>query len=185
MHKALEQLERRLTACLRHLDANETQLHLPEKWTIQQIAQHLILTYASTSNLFKERIAKDRPTRSSPSLLQRCGQFGVLRLGYFPEGLKAPLAVIPGADQVALSGAELARSAQEQLAGTALLLEQMEKSFGEQKRSASHVRLGPLRPSDWSRFHLVHGTHHIRQIESTLRAADSTLHRPAASLLHR
>jgi hypothetical protein len=29
---------------------------------------------------------------------------------------------------------------------------------------ASHIILGPLSASQWTRFHLVHGRHHIKQI---------------------
>jgi hypothetical protein len=41
-----------------------------------------------------------------------------------------------------------------------------EKMFGPHCRAINHMVLGPLSAMQWRRFHLVHGRHHIKQIQA-------------------
>jgi hypothetical protein len=172
MDLVLEQLQRGIGESLRGLDAGETQLRSANdarRWSIQQIVEHLLLTYTSTCSSLETRIAKGRPTRTRPNLRQRVVQCAVLRVGYFPVGVKAPDAVMPGATQVPLSGDRLAEQTSEMLEQMDGLAVQVEGLLGE-GRSMSHQVLGPLSVADWRRFHLVHGEHHLKQIRAIRRA---------------
>jgi hypothetical protein len=47
-------------------------------------------------------------------------------------------------------------------------LTRAEEMFGRQ-RFASHTVLGPLSAEQWTKFHLVHGKHHVKQIQGIRR----------------
>ena len=165
MNPAIQQLQRKLSAALHNLDAAQTQLHPvanPQKWSIQQITDHLLLTYASTAALFEKRIAKGTPTESRPTASQRVKSFVVLQLGHMPDGRIAPEAVCPG-HAAPLSGEELTQLATEKLLRMDANLDRAESLFGS-ARAITHAILGPMCARDWRRFHCVHGAHHIQQI---------------------
>lgn len=172
MSPTLQQLETKLSAALHGLNASQTQLRLtndPSRWTIQQIVQHLLMTYASTAAAFETRLVKGTPTLSRPTPAHRATQFIVITLGLMPGRRKATPEVTPPASSPPLSGDELAASAHEDLSHLDHLFDQAEKNFGS-VRCQSHFVLGPLTTSQWRRFHLSHGNHHIRQIAAIRRA---------------
>jgi hypothetical protein len=165
MNPTIQQLHRKLSAALHNLDAAQTQLHPvanPQKWSIQQIADHLLLTYDSTAAVLETRIAKGIPTQSHPTPSQRVKSFVVLQLGHMPTGRTAPEAVRPGS-AAPLTGEELTRLATEKLLHLDANLDQAESLFGS-TRAITHAILGPMCARDWRRFHCVHGDHHIQQI---------------------
>src|SRR5215469_16811967 len=165
-------LETKLFAALRDLNSSQTQLRLTDdlsRWTIQQIVQHLLMTYASTAASFETRLAKGTPTLSRPTPAHRATQFIVITLGLMPGPRKAPPEVTPPASSPPLSGDELAATAHEALTHLDHLFRQAEQSFGK-ARCQSHFILGPLTASQWRRFHLSHGNHHIHQIAAIRRA---------------
>ena len=172
MNPVLKRLEVGIGECLHDLDAAQMQLR-PQadvgRWTIQQIVEHLCLTYSSTAEVFETRIARGSATKASPSVRQRLGQFTLLRCGYFPRGRKAPAAVCPACDGVAKSGIVLANGAEGLLARFDGLADEAERLFGT-GRAISHGVLGPLSVADWRRFHLIHGEHHLKQVRA-IRAA--------------
>jgi hypothetical protein len=172
MSPTLEQLETKLSAALHGLNSSQTQLRLtnhPSRWTIQQVVQHLLMTYASTAASFETRLAKGTPTLSRPTPAHRAAQFIVITLGLMPGRRTAPPEVTPPASSPALSGDELAATAHEALTHLDHLFDQAEQSFGR-ARCQSHFILGPLTALQWRRFHLSHGNHHIRQIAAIRRA---------------
>ena len=112
MHDVLRKLQRELADGLSGLTAEQTQLRLtPENWSIQQVLEHLLLTYESTSATFEARIQKGTPTQASPSLQQRLAQFVVTSVGIFPKGRLAPERVMPPEPTLrALSAVEIGRA---------------------------------------------------------------------------
>jgi hypothetical protein len=167
MNSDLLQLHRELTHSLRGLDDTQTQLRppsRPNKWSIQQIVEHLLLSYTGTETAIKARLAKRTPTRATPSLLQHFGQYTLIHLGYFPTGRKAPPLVTPPPTSLPRSGEALAQAVAEHLARLNLLFTEAEDLFGATGRCASHMVLGPLSINQWSRFQLIHGSHHVKQI---------------------
>src|SRR5580700_4668182 len=98
MHDDLRKLDAEVTNALRGLDARSTQatpIAHPEKWSIQQIVEHLLNTYRGSIPAIQARIDKRSATRAKPTLRQRIGQFLIIKLGRFPHGRTAPAAVAP------------------------------------------------------------------------------------------
>jgi hypothetical protein len=173
MNSDLQLLERELAHSLRGLDATQTQLRppsQPNKWSVQQIVEHLLLSYFGTETAINARLVKRTPTRAKPGILQHCSQYTLIHLGYFPTGRKAPPPVTPPPTTHPLSGEALIHAAAEHLGHLNLLLTEAEALFGATDRCASHMVLGPLSVNQWSRFQLIHGEHHIKQILAIRRA---------------
>jgi hypothetical protein len=168
MDTILQQLHKEIVSVLEGLDSTQTQLvppSSPEKWSIQQIIQHLCLTYAFTEAAFEARLAKRTPTRAQPTFRQRIGQFSVITLGIFPNGREAPERVAPPRVVSPVCGADLALYADDHLTRIDKLANQAEALFGH-GRCISHMILGPLTIHQWRRFHLIHGRHHLKQIRA-------------------
>jgi hypothetical protein len=166
MQRDLLRLQAEMTSALSGLDVSHMQATptgLPEKWTIQQIAEHLIQTYDSSVASIQTRVEKRRPTGASPTLTQRGAQFVVLSLGYLPSGREAPASVLPSRDSSPMSGLELTQRLAIALQRLAAVTADAEDVFGS-RRAVSHMILGPLSMQQWCRFHLVHGRLHARQI---------------------
>ena len=173
MNSTLHQLQREIAASLYSLDANQTQLHplsRPGKWSIQQIIEHLLLTYSSTETAINARLTKRTPTRARPTLTNRVFQIAVTRCGYFPTGRKAPEMVTPQPTTHPLSGDDLTQAAAEHLSRLDLLFTEAETLFGPASQCASHAVLGPLNIDQWRKFQLIHGEHHLKQIAAIRKA---------------
>jgi hypothetical protein len=143
----------------------------PDRWNIYQIVQHLLLTYSSTSASIQGRLEKGNPTRSTASLSQLAARLIVLQLGFFPGGRPAPSLVTPSAipPDPAVDGRQLASAAAAALDSMDGVLNYAQSRFGAVP-CLSHFALGPLSITQWRRFHLLHGRHHIRQIFAIRRA---------------
>jgi DinB superfamily len=173
MNPNLRQLQNEIASSLRGLDASQTQLHPPSrpgKWTIQQIVEHLLLTYSSTETAINARLAKGTPTRARPTLTQRVSRYAVTRAGYFPTGRKAPVIVVPQPTTHTLSGEDLTQATAQHLAHLDQLFAEAETLFGHASQCASHAVLGPLTIDQWRRFQLIHGEHHLKQIIAIRKA---------------
>ncbi len=171
MNPDLVKLKTKVTTCICDLDSEQTQAGPVGKWKIQQIVEHLTLTYSSTEALIASRIAKGRPTEAKPTVLQHCVRFVVLNLGYFPRGIPAPAAVLPAPAADVLNGDQITSRFSDELERMDALLDEASLLFGERNIVASHVRLGPLSPDQWRRFHFIHGLHHAGQIDAIRRKA--------------
>jgi hypothetical protein len=173
MNSTLHQLQSEIASCLTGLDATQTQLRppsRPNKWSIQQIVEHLLLTYSSTETAINARLAKGRPTHAKPNLTQRVSRYAVTRCGYFPTGRQAPPMVTPQPNSPPLSGEGLTQSASDHLTHLDQLFSQAETLFGPASQCASHAILGPLNIEQWRRFQLIHGEHHLKQIVAIRKA---------------
>ena len=171
MNGIYAQLESELDRALAGLDCSQTQLRPtshPEKWTIQQIVEHLLLTYRSTLGVLQQRIDKGTPTKAKPMLIQRLGQFTLISLGRFPHGRTAPAGVMPSSSSAPCTGDDLIVKMHAGLVPVDERSEEAQRLFGT-SRCASHLVLGPLSIPQWRRFHLVHGRHHIKQIQAIRR----------------
>ena len=167
MNHDLQRLHRELAHSLQGIDSTQTQWRPPSRpanWSIQQIVEHLLLSYSGTETAINARLAKRAPTRAKPSLMQHFGQYTLIRLGYFPTGRKAPPLVTPPPTTHPLSGEELTHAVADYLGRLNLLLTEAEDIFGATNRCASHMVLGPLSVNQWCRFQLIHGMHHAKQI---------------------
>ena len=94
MHRDLDLLFNEISTALDSLSAREAQaipLEVPQKWSIQEIMEHLRLTYVSTAETLENRLGKGRPTLSKNTAAQRIWKVVILRFGYFPPGEKSLL----------------------------------------------------------------------------------------------
>jgi Protein of unknown function (DUF1569) len=174
MNSTLHQLQREIAYSLNGLDAAQTQLQppsRPDKWNIQQIMEHLLLSYSGTEMALNARLAKRTPTKAKPNIPQYLVQYTLIHLGYFPHGRKAPPLVTPIAPTThPLCGEDLTQAAADHLTQLDLLCTEAEELFGPTCRCASHMSLGPLRVDQWRKFQLIHGEHHLKQILAIRKA---------------
>lgn len=185
MHPILHNVESRFHSILGPMDAEETQQH-PDgnllRWNAQQVVEHLILTYQLSSIELAKRLEKRRPTAARCTSLEWWLQMMVLSVGRMPKGAPAPPETVPS-PSLPLSGHELAWKLASEAEKMDELLSQCRAMFGLQ-RVASHSVLGPLRVDQWRRFHVIHGLHHLGQIQRILQVAPaSRLTRPSQPIL--
>ena len=136
----------------------------PEAWSMQQVIEHLLLTYGLASRIFEERLSKGRPSVRPVSARERFFQTVILDWGCFPPGRAAPELVRPELLSLPpMSGVELSSEVSSKLVEFNRLANTAESMFG-QGRCISHVILGLMSVPQWRSFHLVHGRHHLKQI---------------------
>ncbi|HVJ07384.1 MAG TPA: DUF1569 domain-containing protein [Acidisarcina sp.] len=186
MHPILQNVENLFHSVLGSVDAEEAQVHPGGnllRWNVQQVVEHLILTYQLTSTTLTTRLEKRRPTAAKCTSLEWWLQMVVLSLGRMPKGASAPPETVPPQSSLPLSGRELAWKLSSEAEKMDELLSQCRTMFGLQ-RVASHQILGPLRVDQWRRFHVIHGLHHLDQIQRILaEAPTSHLPRQATPVL--
>ena len=170
MNPVFERLRDEIAGSLSGLSARQTQLRpvgKEDKWTIQQIVQHLCLSYASTEAAIRSRLEKGRPTQGVPTMRQRGLHILIMNLGVFPPGREAPAAVVPPkvplSSEAEISGDALVNDALLRMCDMDRRLDEAESVFGG-RRVVSHSILGPLSIAQWRRFHRTHGRHHVKQI---------------------
>jgi hypothetical protein len=167
MNYDLQRLQHELAYSLHGLDSAQTQLRPPSRpgnWSIQQIIEHLLLSYSGTETAISARLTKRTPTRAKPNLLQHFSRYTITHLGYFPTNQKAPPLVTPQSTTHPLSGEALTEAVADHLDRLTLLFMEAEDLFGAITRCASHMVLGPLSVNQWRRFQLIHGMHHVKQV---------------------
>jgi hypothetical protein len=171
MDKSLQKLMDELTASVRGLDCAQTQLRplgREKAWSIQQIVEHLLLTYVFSRKVMVERLEKGTATKRPPSLSNRCAQFAVTKAGFFPRGIRAPEMVEPPRAATPRNGEELAASVEAEIALLEDVAGNCESVLGS-GRAVTHFALGPMSIAQWKRFHLTHARHHVKQILSIRR----------------
>jgi len=155
------------------VSAAATQIH-PEgdadKWCVQGLIEHLILTYRSTSGVLEDRLQKGRPTQAPRTAEHEARWRNTIMRGRFFEGGQAPERVRPGQLNLRpLSGAELASQLLAEIEKVDHLLNECAEKFGTQPM-ASHFAFGPLSVEQWREFHTVHTRHHLTQLTRILNS---------------
>jgi hypothetical protein len=171
VHPLLDQTRELLAATLAGCSAEQVGHHPggdPARWSARQVIEHLSATWRSTVNGIEDRLQKDRPLRTRPTLAQRCKQLAVCECGFFPNGREAPPAVRPSETNAELlSGDELIA----RLSATLAAMDRMLNRIEPRAKGAAvltHFLLGPLTVRQWRRFHRVHARHHVKQIERAM-----------------
>jgi hypothetical protein len=170
MHAVLERVVCQIENEVGGLDAETAQRHpkdLSYIWSAQQIIEHLVLSYRVTNVALQSRVNKGRLSRRRKrTWLQWSLQLMILTFGDMPKGVPATEETTPVADGFAvLDGRQLAALLRKEISLMDTLLNQCRRTFG-MERVASHSLLGPLRVDQWRRFHVVHGYHHLEQLQS-------------------
>jgi hypothetical protein len=168
MHAVLENVVRKFSRELNGIDAETSQKHPGEKkylWDIQEVIEHLVLTYRVSAKDLEVRLAKARVSRrQSRTGLQWVLQLMVLSCGYIPRGAPAMDETRPVAGLFpAMDGEALGALLSKELAALDDLLDQCRRQFG-MERVATHPILGPMRVDQWRRFHALHTLHHLQQV---------------------
>ncbi|HEY1806948.1 MAG TPA: DUF1569 domain-containing protein [Acidobacteriaceae bacterium] len=133
-------------------------------WSAQELIEHVVLTCRSTTRELEKRLERGHPTRARSTPLQWLMQLVVLSFGQMPNGVPAPIFARP--DQLhwsAMGGTELLATLRQEMERMDDRITQCRQRFGIQ-RVASHFLLGPLRPDQWRRFHVIHIRHHLDQL---------------------
>ena len=178
MHPVLQQVFDAYRPVLAERPAEWCQMHPrrdERQWAAQELIEHLVLTCRSTSRELEKRLERGHPTRARSTPLQWFLQLVVLSLGHMPNGVPAPIFARP--DQLhwgAMGGRELLERLHEEMNHMDERITECRQRFGIQ-RVASHFLLGPLRPDQWRRFHVVHIRHHLDQ----LRRIEKSINDPA------
>jgi hypothetical protein len=172
MHAVLERVVSQIASELRHLDTEATQLHpkgLIYKWNTQQVVEHLVMGYRSTTETLETRLRKGRLSRKhGRTYLQWSLQMMILSFGTMPRGVPALDETMPKPGCFpAMSGRELSHLLRREMEPMDTALDACRRRFGIE-RVGIHPFLGPLRVDQWRRFHTVHGHHHLTQLRAVL-----------------
>jgi hypothetical protein len=151
----------------------QTWLWAPEgKWNSALIAEHLLLSYMSTTLGLLSAIHAGKLSTRPMTMRIRIAIFILTRLKHFPKGRSAPPQAVPkGRLQVgAIKRIHQALLTMDERLSSA------ERLFGSKTKILDHPELGPLNAMEWRRFHRTHGLHHIKQIKRLARAHSNLQH---------
>src|ERR1700677_4184482 len=172
MHAVLERVASQISSEMLGLDAATTQLHpkgLAYQWSAQQVVEHLVLGYRLTSSALETRLNKGRLSRKRKrTYLQWSLQLMILSFGKLPQGVPALDETMPVAGSfAAMDGRQLGDLMRQEIDAMDTMFDRCRRKFG-MERVAVHPFLGPLRVDQWRRFHVVHGFHHLTQLQSVI-----------------
>ena len=134
----------------------------PNKWSVVEVVEHLARAYSGTAKGFERCLEKGAPLATPPTIKQRLVQFGLINLGYFPEGRQAPKHIIPSGE---LDLGAVITAVRRDLARLDDAAIKTRRALGTGKM-LDHPLLGALTVEQWLKFHVVHSQHHARQIAS-------------------
>jgi len=164
MDSHLKKLQQALGEATTGMSAEERSRRPPGKWCVDEVLEHLYLTYTGTIRGFTRALEAGTPPAVRATLAQHARILLVVGLGYFPEGRKAPAGVVPRGLAVETVRAEI----RGKLAEMDEIIGRCERELGGGKFRGrailEHPILGPLTARQWRKFHLVHGMHHVKQI---------------------
>jgi hypothetical protein len=164
MDSHLKKLQQALSDATEGMSAEERSWHPPGKWCVDEVLEHLYLTYTGTIRGFTRALEAGKPAATRATLAQRARILLVVGLGYMPEGRKAPPGVVPRG----LAGETVRAEIGGKLAEMDEIIGRCERELGGGKFRGlaimEHPILGPLTAEEWRKFHLVHGMHHVKQI---------------------
>jgi hypothetical protein len=155
----LKKLQNAINAAVAGLSAEQLSRHPPGKWSASEVLEHLHLTYTGTIKGFQRVLAAGQPSDATPSWVHRSRKWLVLGLGYLPSGREAPTHTRPRGNPPEKVLAEIGAKISEMDA----VIAECEAKF-RQRKLLEHPMLGPLNASEWKKFHLLHGMHHVKQI---------------------
>jgi hypothetical protein len=160
MDSLLEELKQALESAVEGMSNEQMSWHPADKWCVAEVLEHLYLTYTGTVKGFERVLEAGKPLAARASMRHRWRRLVVLGFSYLPEGRKAPKQTVPRGLPVEKVRAEIGVK----LAAMDAIVAQCEARFGRGK-VLDHPILGPLTAAQWRKFHLIHGRHHVKQID--------------------
>lgn len=164
MSPHLQKLQKELAAAIAGLTPEQLLWHPPGKWSAAEIAEHLYLTYTGTTKGFTRVLAAGKVITTPITWTQRRNLLIVLGFGYLPSGREAPSFSRPRGLAIEKVMAELLPKIADKIAEMDDTIARCEEKLGRGKL-LDHPILGPLTGVEWRKFHLIHGRHHIKQIQ--------------------
>ena len=174
MDPRLKELDEAITAAIAGLQASQWNWHPPGKWCASEVLEHLYLTYTGTIKGFERVLTAGEPLATRPTWVQRGRSLVVLGLAYLPSGREAPSVARPRGTAHETVLAEV----RSKIAAMDSILRQCEEKHGRGAKLLDHPILGPLTAGQWRKFHLVHGRHHVKQIQRLRRLSASAGSQP-------
>jgi len=165
MKSYLEKLPKELEAAMDGATRDAMQKAPAGKWNSAQIVEHLYLTYANTNKGIAKCLGGGVPLATRATVKHRLKNLVVTRLGYLPEGAKAPERAVPRGMPIEDVREKLFEEIQKMATG----LDDCERRFGASTRIMDHPVLGPLTANEWRKFHWLHGRLHARQIRQRMK----------------
>jgi hypothetical protein len=168
LNRLLEKLRQELAATTSGMSQAQLLWHSPGKWCAAETLEHLYLTYTGTIKGFERMSAAAKPLVTPPTWAQRRARLMVIGLGYMPSGREAPKSTVPRG--IALE--QVLNQIVPKITEMEAVLAVAEEKFGRGDL-LDHPILGPLSAAGWSKFHLVHGRHHLNQIRRLRKAGEA------------
>jgi hypothetical protein len=162
MNAQMEELRAAIDSAIAGMTVEDLLRHPEGKWSASEVLEHLSLTYSGTSRAFGKCAQAGRPLATRVSLKQRLGILVVTGLGYLPGGREAPATTRPKG----VPAEDVARGIGRKIEEMDKAIAECESRYGKGTRLLDHPVLGPLTAHQWRRFHVVHGKHHVKQIEN-------------------
>jgi hypothetical protein len=134
----------------------------PNQWSAAEVVEHLQRAYRGTAKGLERCLEKGAPMATGQTLRQKLFTFGLVSLGYFPPGRRAPKHVMPTGE---LSLGAVLDAARTDLARLDTQAAKAREQFGRVK-VVDHPLLGALTVDQWLKFHLVHTRHHEKHIRA-------------------
>ena len=169
MNFYLQKLRDNLAQAIEGLTDEHLASHPEGKWCVAEILEHLYLTYTGTIKGLERCLAAGKPLARSSTLKDRLQCLVVIGCGYLPDGRKAPQPTTPKG----LPPAQVRTEIFSCIAEMDALIDRAIRTYGVDARLLDHPIIGPLRGSQWCKFHWIHGRHHIRQIDRLRNFASS------------
>jgi hypothetical protein len=160
MDSRLEELKKAVESAASGMSAEQLSWHPAGKWCAAEVLEHLYLTYTGTIKGFEKMMQAGKPITTRASLRQHGRALVVLGLGHLPAGREAPANTRPRGLSVEMLRNEIPAK----IALMDALMAQCDARFGRRTPLLDHPILGPLTATQWRKFHLVHGRHHVKQI---------------------
>lgn len=168
MDTGLRTLQEEIATALGGISADQLSWHREGKWSAGEVLEHLYLTYTGTIKGFERLMQAGKISVTKANWKQRAGNFLVLRFSYMPPGRKAPAMARPKG----LPREKVLAEIVPKISEMDEMIRLCEERFGNGKL-LDHAILGPLTATEWRKFHLVHGRHHLKQIRRLREAAKS------------
>jgi len=165
MDSHLKCLQEEIAAVTRGITTEELTRRQPGKWSVCELLEHLYLSYTGTVKGFTRCLEARKPLGTRPTRGQSFRTFVVTGLGYFPTGREAPKVARPKG----MAAEKILGDMDAQIALMGELISQCEAEYGRRVKLLDHPILGPLTARQWRKLHLLHGRHHLKQIQSLLK----------------
>lgn len=160
MNPTLRQAMDLVEETTRGLSVDQLSRHVPGKWSIAEILEHLVMAFDGTASAAERALTEGTPRTRPPGLKEFLARTLVIDIGYFPR-VKAPKEAQPAG---AIPAAQAVQALRAAIASADDAFARAAARFGERTPVVNHPYFGGLSVDQWRRFHLRHTEHHMKQV---------------------